>query len=92
MQHPTFHVNDLVIFTPEQVAALKDPDLPGNAFLLMRVVEDKGSSFDYEPLESGPCALVESLALLSLPKGAHLWLPPELRDVRRELPDNDIPF
>ena len=92
MQPPTFHVNDLVILTPARVAELNDPELPADGFLLVRVLEDKGTSFDYEPLESGPCALVEALALLSLAKGAHLWMPQGLEHAREELPDEDIPF
>ena len=84
MNSPTFHQGDLVIMTPGRAASLNDADLPGDRFHLIRVLEDKGDNFDFELVDSGPCALVEALALAIVPDGRHVWMPPGLGAVPRE--------
>ena len=74
---PVLHPKDFVIFTPSKAAELNDPDLPPNQFHLVSVLEDKGDSFDFEPLLSGCRALCEAIAISAAKKGQRVWLPNE---------------
>lgn len=76
MQCPTFRPGDLVIMTPENVRALNDPDLPDDRFHLVRVTADKGKTFDFELVDSGPLAAIEGIAICLAPKGSRTWMPP----------------
>jgi hypothetical protein len=84
MNIPILHPGDLMIMTPAHAASLNDADLPGDRFHLIRVLEDKGDNFDFEPVDSGPCALVEALALAIVPDGRQVWMPPSLGEAPRE--------
>jgi hypothetical protein len=75
-----------MIMTPAQAARLNDPDLPGDRFHLIRVLEDKGDNFDFEPLDSGPCALMEALALTMTRGEQRVLMPPQLGAAPRERP------
>jgi hypothetical protein len=79
MQTPTFTPDDLVIMSPIEAGCLNDPDMPGDRFYLLRVTADKGESFDFDLVESGPCALVEACALLALKPNRQIWSNPSLK-------------
>lgn len=61
---------------PTEAAGLNDPEMPGDRFHLLSVTADKGSSFDFDLLESGPCALVEACALMALKPNRQIWMSP----------------
>ena len=73
MKNPTFTPDDLVIMGPTEASGLNDPDMPGDRFYLLRVTADKGASFDFDLVESGPCALIEAWALLALKPNRKIW-------------------
>jgi len=73
--YPKFNPQDFVIFSPERAAALGDPEMPPTTFYLVSVTADKGSTFDFEIIDSGPCALLEALAISACFKGQRVWHP-----------------
>jgi hypothetical protein len=73
MNAPLFHPGDFVIMSPARAASLHDEEMPGDRFHLVRVLKDKGDNFDFELVESGPCALVEALAIMGLPRDRRIW-------------------
>lgn len=75
MRYVTFHPGDLMVMSPRQAEELNDIDLPGDRFHLVRIIEDKGDSYDFETVDHGPCAVIEALALLTVPKGRRVWMP-----------------
>ena len=75
MRQPKLNINDFVILSPRRVRLLSDADMPPDRFYLVSVLEDKGDNFDFEILDSGPCALVEALAISGCMKGQQVWFP-----------------
>lgn len=75
--NPILQPNDFVIFSPDRVTLLNDPSVPPDRFYLLSVIRDHPSTFDYEILESGPCALVEAIAISACKKGQRVWFPTE---------------
>jgi len=73
MTQPTYNVDDLAILTPHAAARLADPDLAPGRFHLVRVVADRGATFDYEHVESGPLALIEALSILLAGETRRVW-------------------
>lgn len=84
MKTPTFTPDDLVIMGPTEARGLNDPEMPGDRFYLLRVTADKGASFDFDLVESGPCALVEAWALLALKPNRKIWTNHALKCCPRE--------
>jgi hypothetical protein len=75
VSQPQLNLNDFVILTPRKVRILGNGDMPPDRFYLVSVLEDRGDSFDFEILDSGPCALVEALAISACKKGQQIWFP-----------------
>lgn len=73
--YPQLNINDFVILSPRRVKLQKDFDMPPDRFYLVSVLEDKGDNFDFEILDSGPCALVEALAISGCMRGQQVWFP-----------------
>ena len=84
MQTPTFTPDDLVIMSPIEASGLNDPEMPGDRFYLLRVTADKGKTFDFDVVKSGPCALIEAFALLALKPDRKIWASPTLKRVPKE--------
>jgi hypothetical protein len=74
---PNLNPNDFLIIDPLRVAQLGDPEMPPNCFYLVSILEDKGDNFDFEVLLSGPCALVEAIAISARREGQRIWFPNE---------------
>lgn len=74
-QFPIFNPKDFVIFSPQRVEALNNPDLPPIAFYLVEVTEDKVDTFDFEVLTVGARAFCEAIAISAAKKGQRVWFP-----------------
>lgn len=70
---PVFNPHDFLIIDPHHATALADPDIDPSTFHLLEVIEDKGSTFDFDHLIGGPCALVEAIAISACRKGQRIW-------------------
>ena len=75
MDPPNFNPNDYVIINPTQAAQFNEPSMTGDRFHLLRVLLDKGETFDYDHLLDGPCALVEAIAISAKRDGERIWFP-----------------
>jgi hypothetical protein len=76
MRCPPLQAEDFVILCPSRVAVVEEPDVPRGPFLLVRVVSCQKNSHTFEPIESGPLALVEAMGLLLVRSDRRLWWPP----------------